>query len=387
MMNFHPIENSGATAEIVVPILIERYKPASVLDLGCNTGRWLMWFMECGVYDVAGIDGDNMLDELRIPLYNFIPADLTKPIHLGRKFDLVMCLEVAEHLDEKYADVLVDTAIRHSDTVFWSAATPGQTGYNHVNEQPHEYWIEKFKAKGYTARIMTDELPQIPHDYYRKNAIEFKKNRMNTYSQNKEDLQIQEYFKGRTGTLLSVGENDGRTFSNALALIQSAWTAHLFEPGSVYSKLAKLHKGNSKVHGYNKGLGSKMETVTFYESEAHVKGGRDRGLVSTTDYNETKRWRDKGVTFTVNEIQIIDFSGWWQYTGKPKLQFISIDCEGMDWEVLQQIDLAEVGCEFLIIEWNGDTALERKYTEYCGKYGMLECARNNENLLFCLPKN
>ena len=37
-MNFHPIENSSATAEIYVPILIDWYKPKSVLDLGCNVG-------------------------------------------------------------------------------------------------------------------------------------------------------------------------------------------------------------------------------------------------------------------------------------------------------------------------------------------------------------
>lgn len=209
---------------------------------------------------------------------------------------------------------------------------------------------------------------------------------MNTYSQNKEDLQIQEYFKDRTGTLLSVGENDGRTFSNALALIEHGWKAHLFEPGSIYSKLAKLHKGNSKVHGYNKGLGGKMETVTFYESGAHVKNGNDRGLVSTSDYHETVRWRNKGVQFTEKTVQIVDFAGWWQYTGKPKLQFISIDCEGKDWEVLQQIDLAAVGCEFLIIEWNGDERMRTLFDRHCGQFGLRECGFNKENIMFCLPK-
>lgn len=176
-MNFHPIENSRDTAEIIVPILIDWYQPKSVLDMGCNTGQWLKCFIDRGVEHIYGIDGANMIDELVIPYSHFAASDLTKPLFLSKRYDLLLCLEVAEHLDEQYADVLVETAIRHSDIIFWSAATPGQTGYNHVNERPHEYWIDKFTSKGYTARKLSEELPKVPHDYYRKNAIEFIKNK------------------------------------------------------------------------------------------------------------------------------------------------------------------------------------------------------------------
>lgn len=172
-LNFHPIENSSDTAEIIVPLLIDWYKPKSVLDLGCNTGQWLKCFIDHGITIAHGIDGDNMEGHLVIPRFNFHVGDLTKPINAPVYYDLVLCLEVAEHLDEQYADILVDTACRHSDKIFWSAATPGQTGYNHVNEQPHSYWIEKFNERGYKERALRYDLPVVPHDYYRKNAIEF----------------------------------------------------------------------------------------------------------------------------------------------------------------------------------------------------------------------
>jgi hypothetical protein len=174
-MNFHPKENSIDTAKVVVPLLIDWYRPTSVLDLGCNIGAWLSVFRDNGVLDVIGIDGDNMLDSLVIPKNNFCSFDLTKPIQTYKPFDMVLCLEVAEHLEEQYADTLIDTAILHSDLIIWSAATKGQGGYNHVNEQPVEYWIEKFKQKGYKARDLSNILPILPHDYYRKNAIEFKR--------------------------------------------------------------------------------------------------------------------------------------------------------------------------------------------------------------------
>lgn len=176
-LNFHPIENSSDTAEIIVPILIDWYKPKSVLDLGCNVGWWLNAFMQNGVTSFLGIDGDNMLSELKIPPARFITDDLTQEINLEKRFDLLLCLEVAEHLEKQYADTLVKTCVNHSDTIFFSAATKGQGGYHHVNEQPHQYWIDKFAAQGYTHRMLDEILPVVPHDYYRKNAIEFKKNK------------------------------------------------------------------------------------------------------------------------------------------------------------------------------------------------------------------
>jgi 2-polyprenyl-3-methyl-5-hydroxy-6-metoxy-1,4-benzoquinol methylase len=174
-LNFHPIENSSDTAEIIVPILIDWYKPKSVLDLGCNVGWWLRWFYDNGVTDIFGIDGDNMIDSLVIPESKFNTADLTEPIRINDRFDLLLCLEVAEHLEEQFADTLVQTCVNNSDTIFFSAATKGQGGYHHVNEQPHQYWIDKFLAHGYTHRMLDETLPVVPHDYYRKNAIEFKK--------------------------------------------------------------------------------------------------------------------------------------------------------------------------------------------------------------------
>ena len=79
----------------------------------------------------------------------FLRCDLTEPLDLGRTFDLVICLEVGEHLPEDAADTLVDTCVRHARTVVFSAAVLGQVGAGHINCQPHEYWHSKFAARGY----------------------------------------------------------------------------------------------------------------------------------------------------------------------------------------------------------------------------------------------
>jgi hypothetical protein len=46
------------------------------------------------------------------------------------------------------ADRFVDILVSISKTVVLTAATPSVCGTDHVNEQPNEYWIEKFAARG-----------------------------------------------------------------------------------------------------------------------------------------------------------------------------------------------------------------------------------------------
>jgi SAM-dependent methyltransferase len=142
------VHNLNAASELA-PLIISMLKPASVLDIGCGTGTWLKVFSDAGI-DVLGIDGD-YLDRnlLKIPADKFIAADLKVPFDLGRKFDLGLCLEVAEHLPEKTIDNLISSISTHCDSLLFSAAIPMQAGQNHINEQWPEYWEKKFSAYGY----------------------------------------------------------------------------------------------------------------------------------------------------------------------------------------------------------------------------------------------
>ena len=121
---------------------------SSVLDMGCGNAFLIARLAELGK-DVGGIDGSmHVLDALPQELLPKIRiADLTRPVRLG-SFDLVICTEVAEHIDALHADTLVDSICRNSGgLVFFSAATVGQGGFYHVNEQPHDYWIARFHKR------------------------------------------------------------------------------------------------------------------------------------------------------------------------------------------------------------------------------------------------
>lgn len=143
-------EGAKQSAREIVPLVLELVKPKSIVDVGCGTGDWLSVCKECGMEDILGIDGDSVDKTLlQIPEEKFLFADLKKPIHINRLFDLAMSLEVAEHLPIECAEDFVNSLVRLSSVVFFSAAVPFQGGRNHINEQWPDYWKQHFQRCGY----------------------------------------------------------------------------------------------------------------------------------------------------------------------------------------------------------------------------------------------
>lgn len=141
-----------ASAEVVVPVVVERLRPNSVLDVGCGRGTWLHVFTGAGVSDIFGVDGPHISPaDLEIPAERFRPHDLDQPFDLQRRFDLATCLEVGEHLDERAAPTLVASLVAHAPAVLFSAAIPAQGGAGHVNERWPSYWAKLFAEHGYRA--------------------------------------------------------------------------------------------------------------------------------------------------------------------------------------------------------------------------------------------
>lgn len=138
------------SAREIVPYLITLLQPTSVLDVGCGVGAWLAVFMEHNIEDILGVDGNYLRrEQLVIPPAKFVAADLSHTIDLRRRFDLVITLEVAEHLPATSSATFVDALTAHGTAIFFSAAVPGQGGTHHVNEQWPEYWKGLFEARNF----------------------------------------------------------------------------------------------------------------------------------------------------------------------------------------------------------------------------------------------
>jgi SAM-dependent methyltransferase len=143
-------KGSLKSAKEVVPLVIDLIKPKSVIDVGCGIGAWLSVFREYGISDIFGIDGE-WVDKslLLIPEDKFLVFDLKKPLQINRKFDLVISLEVAEHLPKEFAETFIDSLAKLGDVILFSAAIPFQGGTHHLNEQWPDYWAEKFFKRGF----------------------------------------------------------------------------------------------------------------------------------------------------------------------------------------------------------------------------------------------
>ena len=160
-------EMVARSASVVVPIIVDLFHPQSVLDVGCGQGEWLEAF---GLDDMQGVD-------IAAP-EPYLQFDLNYRLALGRTFDLVLSLETGEHLPPSADDVYVDSMCRHSRTVVFSAAVPGQAGKGHINCQPHEHWHAKFLVRGY--QVLDVIRPRLAgrhdvSDWYRANIFAYAK--------------------------------------------------------------------------------------------------------------------------------------------------------------------------------------------------------------------
>lgn len=113
---------------------------------------------------------------MRSERYQDIDLESNIQFTYGNKFDLCLCLEVAEHVSEGKADSLINYLCSLSDYVLFSAAIPNQGGTGHINEQWQTYWADKFYANGFGAELLypvRDNEKVEP--WYRQNMILYKR--------------------------------------------------------------------------------------------------------------------------------------------------------------------------------------------------------------------
>jgi len=166
-------------SSLVWKFLIETCSPKKILDLGSGRGHTSKWFIDQG-FDVVSVDG--LEENVKLSIVPTILHDLTES---SFKFDvdLVICIEVVEHIEEIYIDKLLDS-LCNGKYLYMTHAVPGQTGYHHVNCQPSEYWINHLEKRNY--RLLVNESEESRRlatldkaKWISQNGMLFKKNEQN----------------------------------------------------------------------------------------------------------------------------------------------------------------------------------------------------------------
>jgi len=131
----------------LVEIIQQHISFKNVIDIGCGYGYFLGALKNYNPdARILGIDANWVdLRYLQFSPDSFLSRDLEiESCKLNFKADLVVCLEVAEHLSPARAQSFCKELTSYNCPILFSAAIPGQGGQGHLNEQFLSYWLELF---------------------------------------------------------------------------------------------------------------------------------------------------------------------------------------------------------------------------------------------------
>jgi FkbM family methyltransferase len=182
---------------------------------------------------------------------------------------------------------------------------------------------------------------------------------LNSYSQFNEDLIIDLLFESkRNGFYLDVGANDPSSCNNTKRFYDKGWSGINIEPGKdAFEKLCACRPRDINL---NIGVGFTTGTLTFYQVDENPQlSSFDKNIATTTAAK---------LEFTVEEIQIAVFrlvDVFEHHVKDKQVDFMSLDAEGLDLEVLQSNDWDRFRPTFVIVEIDKGYRDIVGYMKYC----------------------
>lgn len=166
----HWVEFFGMIADRIVKDI----HPQTVLDAGCAMGYLVAALRDRGV-EAYGVDiSEYAISKVREDVRPFCRvASLTEafPNDLPQHYDLVVTIEVLEHLYAEDGQKAIANLCKHADTVLFSSTPDDFEERTHVNVQQREYWAKLFFEQGFTDDINYRPRYLTPYaSLFRKNS-------------------------------------------------------------------------------------------------------------------------------------------------------------------------------------------------------------------------
>ncbi len=157
--------------------------PKTVLDAGCAWG-FLVENLRLEGIEAFGVDiSAYAIQQAYAGIKPYLwEGSVTDP--LPRRYDLIVSIEVLEHIPQAESEQAVANLCRYTDDVLFSSTPFDQTEATHFNVQPPEYWAEQFARQGFyrdldfDASFLTpwamryrrtqEPVPRLVHEYERK---------------------------------------------------------------------------------------------------------------------------------------------------------------------------------------------------------------------------
>lgn len=117
-----------------------------IVDIGCGDGSYTKFLRDQG-FICNGYDGNP--ETLKITNGVCSIMDFSQPQNIS-KYDLVLSLEVGEHIPVEYEQIFINNICRASASkIILSWAVEGQSGYGHVNCRNNDYIIKQMADRGF----------------------------------------------------------------------------------------------------------------------------------------------------------------------------------------------------------------------------------------------
>ena len=155
--------------------IVEDIHPSTVLDVGCAVGYLVAALRDRGI-EAYGIDvSEYAISHAREDIKHYCrvcSALESLPSDLPQRYDLVVTIEVAEHLYEEDGKTFVKNICIYSDNILFSSTPDDITEKTHFNVQQPEYWAKRFAENGFFKELTYDA------SYVSQQAIKFEKTKI-----------------------------------------------------------------------------------------------------------------------------------------------------------------------------------------------------------------
>jgi len=149
-MVLHPKNFNMGLAKFITEII----KPKNLLEFGSGLGFLSRYIVDnSSIEEVYCIEPNKIKGNYRENAYpKLIPINIftdSHPENINKTFDLVLSIEVAEHIELEKHNELFDFLVNHSNNwIVFSGARVGQGGHGHIAERPEEEWKNEFTQRG-----------------------------------------------------------------------------------------------------------------------------------------------------------------------------------------------------------------------------------------------
>jgi SAM-dependent methyltransferase len=131
----------------IADVIVAELAPTSVFDLGCGPGLLVQALRRRGVEAFGADISEYAIAHVPKDVREFCSvASITEP--LDHSYDLIVCIEVIEHVPRQFADDAVANMARYGQRVLFSSSPDDFKDPSHTNVRPIEYWIGLFARSG-----------------------------------------------------------------------------------------------------------------------------------------------------------------------------------------------------------------------------------------------